>query len=89
MAQRRKARRRSKEAWLVFENITRHIPIKFPNSSLIRNLKQTQQIPWKELPEATSKQAVERPKMAGESDLPKISEFEVGVTELLLMDPWA
>lgn len=39
MAQRRKARRRSKETWLVFENIMRHIPIKFPSSFFIRNLK--------------------------------------------------
>ncbi|XP_028723012.1 periphilin-1-like isoform X2 [Peromyscus leucopus] len=38
------------------------------------------------LPEAASRQAVENPKMADEGDLPKISEFEVGFTELLLMD---
>nr|XP_042139450.1 periphilin-1-like [Peromyscus maniculatus bairdii]XP_042139451.1 periphilin-1-like [Peromyscus maniculatus bairdii] len=38
------------------------------------------------LPEATSRQAVENPKMADEGDLPKISEFEVGFTEPLLMD---
>ncbi|XP_059125943.1 periphilin-1-like [Peromyscus eremicus] len=37
------------------------------------------------LPEANSRQAVENPKMADESDLPKISEFEVGFTEPLLM----
>ncbi|XP_036053488.1 periphilin-1-like [Onychomys torridus] len=35
------------------------------------------------LPEATSRQAVENPKMADESDLPEISEFEVGFIELM------
>ncbi|CAH6786814.1 3110001I22Rik [Phodopus roborovskii] len=40
----------------------------------------------KGLPEANSRQAVEKLRVADESDLPKISEFEVGLTEPLLMD---
>lgn len=51
-----------------------------PSSEILNKLKRFDE---KGLPKAASRQAVEKPKMADESDLHKISEFEVGVAELM------
>ncbi|XP_051024007.1 periphilin-1-like isoform X2 [Acomys russatus] len=54
-----------------------------PSSETLDKLKRLGE---KGLPEAAGLQAVEKPEMAGERDLPTLSEFEVGFTEPLLTD---
>ncbi|EDK97365.1 mCG129801, isoform CRA_a [Mus musculus] len=51
-----------------------------PSSESLNKLKRLDE---KGRPKAASRQAVEKPMMADESDLPKISEFEVGFSELM------